>query len=143
MGGLTPFNTKGFLEEFFRDTVPGGYWIKPLHGDGLPAQIKVDVKESVEAYTVHAEIPGVKKEDIHVSLEGGMVTLSAEIKQQDAQRQNEKLLRSERYYGSVSRSFQLPQEVDVSTAKALYENGVLVLMLPKKTKASSRTLKVD
>jgi HSP20 family protein len=142
MANLAPFGGRTLFDELFRDFAPG-YYIKPLHGDALPAQIKVDVSESKDAYTVKAEVPGVSKEDIHVSVEGGVVTLSAEVKQEDRQTQDEKVLRSERYYGSVSRSFQLPQEVDVGAAKAKYENGVLALTLPKKSQASSRRLSID
>jgi len=132
------------LDEFFRDVAPG-FYVKPLHGDPLPGpeQIKVDVKETDKAYTVHAEVPGVAKEDIHVSLDGNRVTLQAEVKQQDAQTQDEKVLRSERYFGSVARSFQLPQDIDQAQAKAKYENGVLTLTLPKKTGGNAQRLAID
>ena len=132
------------LDEFFRDVAPG-FYVKPLHGDPLPGpeQIRIDVKETDKAYTVHAEVPGVAKEDIHVSLDGNMVTLQAEVKQQDLQTKDEKVLRSERYFGSVARSFQLPQDVDQSQAKAKYENGVLTLTLPKKTGGKAQRLAID
>lgn len=121
------------FDEFFRDVAPG-FYVKPLHGDPLPspAQIKVDVKENDNAYIVHAEVPGVSKEDIHVSLDGNVVTLRAEVKQQDSTGKDEKVLRSERYFGAVSRSFQLPVDLDQTQAKAKYDNGVLTLTLPKK-----------
>ena len=144
MGKMTNFGGRSLFDEFFRDVSPG-FYVRPLHGDPLPtpAQIKVDIKESEVGYTVHAEIPGVSKEDIHVSLDGGVVTLSAEVKQQDSQASNEQVLRSERYYGAVSRSFQLPQEIDVANAKARYDNGVLQLSLPKKIQATSSRLAID
>ena len=115
------------------------------HGDPMPspAQIKVDVKESDKAYTVHAEVPGVSKEDIHVSLEGNVVTLRAEVKQQDSQSSDDKLIRSERYFGAVSRSFQLASDIDQSNARAKYDNGVLTLTRPKKTGGSARRLAID
>ena len=121
------------FDEFFRDVAPG-FYVKPLHGDPLPspAQIKVDVKENDKAYIVNAEVPGVSKEDIHVSLDGNVVTLRAEVKQQDSTGKDEKVLRSERYFGAVSRSFQLPVDLDQTQAKAKYDNGVLTLTLPKK-----------
>ena len=137
--------TRGSLfDDFFRDVAPG-FYVKPLHGDALPtaAQIKVDVKESDKAYTVHAEVPGVSKEDIHVSLDGSVVTLRAEVKQQDSQSKDEKVLRTERYYGAVSRSFQLPQDIDQTQAKAKYDNGVLTLTLPKKLAGGSQRLAID
>ena len=101
--------TRGSLfDDFFRDVAPG-FYVRPLHGDSLPtaSQIKVDVKESDKAFTVQAEVPGVPKEDIHISIDGSVVTLRAEVKQQDTQSKDEKVLRTERYYGSVARSFQL------------------------------------
>ncbi|MBK9441492.1 MAG: Hsp20/alpha crystallin family protein [Comamonadaceae bacterium] len=127
----------GLLDDFFRDVAPG-FYIKPLHGDGLPSpsQIKVDVTENADGYTIHAEVPGVPKEDIHVSVEANVVTLRAEVRQQDSSTKDEKVLRGERYYGAVSRSFQLPQDIDNSLAKAKYDNGILTLSLPKKLTSS-------
>lgn len=134
----------GLFDDFFRDVSPG-FYIKPLHGDPLPspAQIKMDVKENDGAYTVLAEIPGVTKEDIHVSIEGNMVTVRAEVKQQDSQTRDDKVLRSERYFGAVSRGFSLPQDIDQSQAKAKYDNGVLTLTLPKKQGSSSQKLRIE
>ncbi len=134
----------GLFDDFFRDVAPG-FYVKPLHGDPLPspAQIKVDVKENGQSYTVHAEIPGVSKEDIHVSIEGNMVMVRAEVKQQDSQTKDDKVLRSERYFGAVSRGFQLPQDIDQAQAKAKYDNGVLTLTLPKKQGGGSQRLAID
>ncbi|MDD2918597.1 Hsp20/alpha crystallin family protein [Rhodoferax sp.] len=135
----------GLFDEFFRDVAPG-FYIKPLHGDSLPnpSQIKVDVKENGDAYTVQAEIPGVPKEDIQVAVDGNVVTLRAEIKQQDSTNADEKVLRSERYYGAVSRSFQLASDIDQAQAKAKYDNGVLTLTLPKKQAMSgAQRLTID
>lgn len=132
----------GLFDDFFKDVAPG-FYVKPLHGDPLPAQIKVDVKESPAAYTVQAEVPGVSKEDIHVAIDGNVVTLRADIKQEDAQASDEKVLRSERYYGAVSRSFQLPVDIDNTTAKAKYDNGVLMLTLPKKAASKGQRLAIE
>ncbi len=137
--------TRGSLfDDFFKELAPG-FYIRPLHGDALPqpTQIKVDVKESDQGYSVQAEIPGVAKDDIHVSIDGNVVTLGAEVKQSDTQTSDEKVLRSERYFGSVSRSFQLPADIDQDTAKAKYDNGVLTLTLPKKKAGSSQRLAIE
>lgn len=134
--------TRSFFDEFFNDAAPA-FYVKPLHGDGLPAQIRVDVKETPDAYTLQAEVPGVSKDDIQVNVDGKLVTLRAEIKQQDSQTEGGKLLRSERYYGAVSRSFQLPVDVDNSAARAKYENGVLQLTLPKKTAGAAQRLTIE
>ncbi len=142
MSSLIPRGSSLF-DDFFKDFAPG-FYVRPLHGDALPnpAQIKIDVKENDGGFTVHAEVPGVSKDDIHVNIEGNMVSLSAEIRQHD-QQQGDKQLRSERYYGSVARTFQLPTEVDVAQAKAKYDNGVLTLTLPKKTGSNGRRLAVE
>lgn len=142
MPNLVNFANRGLFDDFFRDIAPG-YFVRPLHGDPLPAQIKVDISENASAYTVQAEIPGVGKDDIHVAVDGGVVTISAEVKQEDTQNKDEKRLRTERYYGSISRSFQLPQEIEHAAAKAKYDNGVLVLTLPKKAQIGTRRVTVD
>ncbi|MBS0610060.1 MAG: Hsp20/alpha crystallin family protein [Comamonadaceae bacterium] len=132
------------FDDFFKDFAPG-FYVRPLHGDALPeaSQIKIDVKEDDAAYTVHAELPGVPKEDIHVSIDGNVVSLRAEVRQHDQKKDGEKLLRSERYYGSVARSFQLPLEVDAAQAKARYDNGVLSLTLPKKQGNKTQRLAIE
>jgi HSP20 family protein len=132
------------FDEFFKDLAPG-FYVRPLHGDALPnpAQIKLDVKESAQAYTVTAELPGVPREDIHVTIDGGVVTISAEVKQQDAKTEDEKVLRSERYFGQVSRSFSLPVDIDKANAKAKYDHGVLSLTLPKQVAGGAHRLNVD
>ena len=128
------------FDDFFKDIAPG-FYVRPLHGDNLPApsQIKVDVKEADGGYTV----PGVPKEDIHVSIEGNVVSLRAEVRQHDEKREGEKVLRSERYFGSIARSFQLPADIDAAQAKAKYDNGVLTLTLPKKASNSAQRLNIE
>ncbi len=140
MSNLIPRGS--LFDDFFKDMAPG-FFIKPLHGDPLPQSIRVDVKENGDAYVVEAEMPGVAKEDIHVTIDGSVVTLRAEVKQMDAQTADEKLLRSERYYGSVARSFQLPVDIDEDAAKAKFDNGVLVLTLPKKKGRSGQRLSIE
>ena len=90
-------NRSGFFDACLRDLAPA-FYVRPLHGDPLPtpAQIKVDVKETEDCYTVHAEIPGVPKEDIQITLDGAMVSLRAEVKQEDRDMKDDKGVRSER-----------------------------------------------
>jgi HSP20 family protein len=126
----------------FRDVNPG-YFIKPLHGDPLPTQIKVDVKENPNEFIVEAEIPGTSKENIHVNIDRNIISLRAEISQIDSQNKDDKLLRSERYYGEVTRSFQLPVDIDEAASKARYENGVLTLNLLKKQKQGGQRMQID
>jgi HSP20 family protein len=111
--------------------------------DAQPLQIKVDVEENDKAYTVKAELPGVKKEDINVQIEGNQVSISAESKQEKDVKENGKVIRSERYYGSLYRSFSLGQDVDQAAANARYTDGVLQLTLPKKASAATRKLIVQ
>lgn len=132
----------GLFDDLFRDVAPG-FFVRPLHGDALPAQIKVEVRETPQAYLLQAEVPGVRKEDIHVQVEGNVVSLRAEIKQQDVENDGEKVLRSERFYGAVARSFQLPQDIDNTLAKAKYDHGVLTLTLPKKSVAQGQRLVIE
>ena len=134
----------GLFEDFLKDINPG-FYVRPLHGDPLPTpgQMKVDVKENEGSYTVCAEVPGVPKEDIHVSVEGNVVSLRAEVRQQDQQTEGEKVLRSERYFGSVARSFQLPSDIDASQCTAKYDNGVLTLTLAKKQGGNAQRLSIE
>lgn len=141
MSSLVP---RSIFDDFFKDFAPA-FYVRPLHGDALPdpSKIKIDVKEDDAAYTVHAEIPGVAKDDIQVSIDGNVVSLRAEVQQKDEKKEGEKVLRSERYYGAVERSFQLPADVDAAQAKAKYDNGVLTLTLPKKQSGATQRLKID
>ena len=142
MSSLSPFVSRGLFDELFRDLNPG-YFIKPLHGDALPAQIKVDVKENPNEFIVEAEIPGAGKENIHVNIEGSVVTIRAEISQVDTQNKDDKILRSERYYGEVARSFQLPVDIDEASSKARYDNGVLTLNLLKRQKQGGQRMAIE
>lgn len=105
--------------------------------------IRLEVKESDAGYTVQAEMPGVKKDDIHVQIDGNRVSISAEVKRESEQKDGERVLRSERYYGSVGRTFQLAAEIDEAAANARFEDGVLNLTLPKKAAPASKRLQVN
>ena len=141
MSNLLP-RRMSLFDELFRDLAQG-FYIRPLHGDPLPQQIKVDVKENDQAYVISAELPGVGKDNIHVTVENNVVTIAAEVKQEDARRDGEKVLHSERYYGQVSRSFALPSDVDESAANAKYDNGVLTLTLPKKVAVAGKRIRIE
>lgn len=120
-----------------------GYFVKPL---GFPQeadlQIRLDVKEDDKAYTVHAEIPGVRKEDIHVDVNGSQLTIRAESRRESEKKEGEKVLHSERSYGAVSRTLSLPAEIDSQGANAQYKDGVLELRLPKTPGAQARRLDI-
>ncbi|MFZ4539724.1 Hsp20/alpha crystallin family protein [Propionivibrio sp.] len=127
------------VDDLFR-----GFFMRPVRFEGQQEiQIKIDVSEDDKAYTVHAEIPGVKKEDIHVTVEGSQVYIDAEVKNEKEVKEGGKVLRSERYYGRVSRSFALGQEVDDAAVVAKYTNGVLELNLPKRAAAKTRQIAIQ
>jgi len=129
------------LEDLFR-----GFFVRPVDLNGSaqqPPSIKMDVKEQGDNYLVHAELPGVKKEDIHVVVDGNQISISAEVKQEKEVKEGERVLRSERYYGKVSRSFQLGQEIDDAKAAAKFNEGVLELTLPKRAASPNKRLTVE
>jgi HSP20 family protein len=125
------------FREFFRNM------LRPtrLELDTEP-EIRLDMKETEKAYTIHAEMPGVKKEDIEVSIDGNLVTIRAEVRREKDEK-GEAMLRSERYYGAMMRSFTLASEVDEKAAAAKLTDGVLELTLPKKPGSASRKLTVQ
>ncbi len=108
-----------------------------------PLRAKMDISETEQAYTLKAEIPGVKKEDIHVSIDGSQVSISAEMNQEKEQKEGEKIIHSERVYGKIQRSVTLGQDIDETTASAKYTDGVLHLTLPKKAASATRKLAVQ
>lgn len=129
------------LDDLFR-----GFFVRPVDFNGNQQQapsIKMDVKELGDAYLVHAELPGVKKEDIHVVVDGNLVSISAEVKQDNEVKEGDRVLRSERYYGKVSRSFQLEQDLDDAKAGARFTDGVLELTLPKRIASPSKRLAIE
>ncbi|MBK5207855.1 MAG: Hsp20/alpha crystallin family protein [Polaromonas sp.] len=112
-----------------------------FEADTPPLKMRVDVTEKDNAYLVKADIPGVKKEDINVRIDGNIVQIDAEVKREKETKGNgDKILRSERYWGNISRTFSLAQDVDDSKVVAKYADGVLTLELPKK--ATSETKKI-
>jgi len=104
--------------------------------------IKIDVTEHDDNYAVKAEIPGVRKEDIDVRVEGNLVTIGAEVRRDKEEKKGGRVLRAEREYGYASRSFTLAGAVDDTKADAKYNNGVLELTLPKKASSSGKRLTI-
>jgi len=135
-----PFNE--LVDDLFK-----GFLVRPVsyengRGDALP-RVKVDVAEKNGAYLVSAELPGVKKEDIHVNIDGAQVTLEAEVKREKEASKDERVLHSERVYGKVVRRFTLPQELDESKAEAKFKDGVLELTLRKKAAAQRKQISIQ
>jgi HSP20 family protein len=120
-------------------------WMRPWRGELAQSapQIKVDVSELDGSYKVKAEIPGVKKEDIDVRIDCDQVTISAEVKKENQEEKDGRVLRLERRYGYASRSFSLDREVDEAKSTAKYENGILELTLPKKAGSTTKRLAIS
>lgn len=136
---FTPFEDS--IDDLFR-----GFFVRPVAFEGdqqRTPQFRMDVTEEGSNYVVHADIPGVKKEDIQITIDGNQVAIAAEVRRTTEERQGARLLKSERYYGKVSRNFTLASELDSGAAQARYADGVLELILPKKVATSAKQLAVQ
>jgi len=113
--------------------------------DELPAEpaIRLDVTEDEKSYKVKADLPGARREDIKVEIEGNQVSLTAEVKRETEEKKGEAVVHSERYYGRQFRSFTLPQPVDREKAQARYADGVLELTLPKNGGTTSKRISIQ
>ena len=140
MVNITRFNPfDDAIDDLFR-----GYFVHPVSYDGpVAAEFRVDVSENEQAYTLRAEIPGVKKEDINVTIDGDTVAIGAEVRQEKEVKNGDRVLRSERYHGKVYRAFTLGQAVEEAGTSARYENGVLDLTLPKKAAAQAKRVTIQ
>jgi len=142
MVNITRFNP---LEDAFENLFRGvPVWLPYAETRAAaPMQFRMDVTENEQEYQVRAELPGVKKEEINITINGNEVAVSAEVKHEKDVNNGETVLRAERYYGKIQRAFALGQEVDEATAQAKYNDGVLELKLPKKrTVAAAKRLAV-
>ncbi|MGZ5130890.1 MAG: Hsp20/alpha crystallin family protein [Caldimonas sp.] len=139
MNALTRFERlDDFMPEFFRR------FARPLAlSEGAPAEIRIDVTENDKDYAVRAEIPGAKKEDIRVSVDGNFVSISAEVKREKEEKSGGRMLVKESYYGSAARGFSLPHEIDSKAVVAKLEDGVLKLTLPKREGAAARSIAIQ
>jgi HSP20 family protein len=141
MANITRYDPFNDMDDLFK-----GLFVRPMRFDldvAPQMRMKIDVTKAEDTYTVKAEIPGVKKDDIQVSIEGNEVTISGEIKKESEEKKGEEVLRSERYYGRVSRSFTLPHDVDEAKVVAKYADGVLKLTLPMKSKSAGKKITVN
>lgn len=143
MSALTRIDNRfdDLFADFFRRFAAPAAW----SGNGASAEIRIDVLENDKDYTVRAEMPGVKKEDIRVSVDGNFVSIVAEVRREKAEKEEKsgRMLVKETYYGSASRGFSLPTEVDAKAVVAKLEDGVLKLTLPKREGAGSRMITVQ
>ena len=127
------------LDEMLR-----GFFVRPMNVEATaPVQLRIDVSETESGYTVLAEIPGVKKDDIQVAVDGNQIEISAEVRNGRALQDGEKVLRAERYCGKVHRAFALAHDIDDAATEARYVDGVLELKLPKKTSARLKRISIQ
>lgn len=140
---FTPFSHLARFDPFRADDWFKGFWVSPFASamEAAP-QIKIDVTENDKSYTVRAELPGVKKEDIKVNVDGNRVSISAEVKQEKEEKKGDKVICRECYQGAAYRSFTLENKVDETKAQAKFDNGVLELILPKKGGNGAKQLQV-
>lgn len=137
-----PFNE--LVDDLFK-----GFFVRPVAFDGRGVmageapRISVEVVERNGAYVVLAELPGAKRDQIDVAIDGTQVTLSTERQREREASSEERVLYTERSYGKASRSFTLPQEIDEAKAEAKYRDGVLELTLPKKSVAARRQIAIQ
>lgn len=141
MANVTRYDPFG---ELFDDLFKG-FLVRPVVGDGRAAapRLKIDVTEQNGAFKVLAEIPGVKKDDIQVNVDGDQVSITAEVKQEQDAKAGGRLLHSERYFGKASRAFRLGYEIDQANVQAKYADGVLELVLPKKQNAAAKQIAIQ
>ena len=144
MANLTRYDPFGLtrldpFESMLREFMPTTFRsvLRPVSEPAMP----IEVQELDNAFLVTAEIPGVKKEDIDISIAGSQVTVSAEAKQEKAASEAREWC-NERWYGKFSRSIQLPVEIEQTGAEASYADGLLHLTLPKKASSVARKLEV-
>jgi len=121
-----------------------GNFLRPSsesEGGGLvPA---IDVHENDHSYTVRAEMPGVKKDDIDVTVQDGILTINAESKYEHEEKEKGRVIRQERRYGKYVRSIRLGRDIDSDKVKANYKDGVLELVLPKVEEVQPKKISVD
>ncbi len=141
MVNVARFNT---LDTALDDLVRG-FFVRPMNYEPVttPAQLRVDVTENETGYVVRAEIPGVKKDDINVGIEGNQVEISAEVKNEKEVKEGERVLRSERYFGTVYRAFVLGNDIDESATEARYADGILELKLAKKAPNAAKRISIQ
>ncbi len=141
MANVTRYDPFGDLfDDFVR-----GVFVRPVFGGAAVStpRLKVDVSEQDGSFKVVADVPGVKKEDIQVNIDGDQLSIVAEVRQERDLKEGERLVHSERRVGKLSRAFRLGYEIDEAKAQAKYTDGVLELTLPKKAQPSARQLTIQ
>jgi len=135
--GRSPSGFESMLDNFFS---PMRDVDESVQGNLTPA---VDISETENEYLVRAELPGINKEDVHVTLENGILTLSAETRSESEERDGERVIRQERSYGKYVRSLRLGKGINDQAVKASYKNGILEIVVPKAEEVKPKVIDVD
>lgn len=131
------------FNDFFSDDFFNRGWnVTSSNGNGVAAA-RVDIADKGDNYEVRADLPGVDKKDVKVSVDDNLISIEAEVQREEEKKEGERVVYSERYASKFMRQFTLPGEVDASKADAKLENGVLTLTLPKKASVAARQLTVS
>ena len=141
----TPLNRWGLWDDDFNRVFQGFLspmrWVEEATGEDLtPA---MDVKERDDAYVIKTEMPGVNKDDVSITLENGVLTITGESKSEKEEKEGERVLRQERRYGKFVRSLRLGTQIDEKGVKASYKDGILELILPKAEEVKPKKITVD
>lgn len=135
--------SRDLFSDLFKDLSFQRQLSKPFYELSIPESINIDISETPEAFTLQADIPGVKKEDINVTIENRQVQISVQAKQEKEEKKDEKIILSERYFGYVSRTVSLPADIDQTKVEAKYADGVLSLKLPKAQAQSNNRIAIQ
>jgi HSP20 family protein len=139
MSNITRYDPLFNVDDFFR-----GLRLAPMRNiDETAPKMKIEVEEDDKVFTIHAEVPGAKKDDIKVTIDGNQIAISAEIKRESEKKEKGRVVHSERYYGNVYRSFALDSAVDDAKGSASYKDGMLELVLPKKSSGGPTKLQIS
>ncbi|MDH3671202.1 MAG: Hsp20/alpha crystallin family protein [Gammaproteobacteria bacterium] len=139
----SPARKLGWGDEPFDDLFQGFFRPMPRWGNGQIFVPAMNVTERDKEYVVQAELPGIKKEDIDITLQNGVLTIRAESKEESEEKEKGRIIRQERRYGKYMRHLRLDNDVDEGKVKAHYEDGMLELVLPKLEAVQPKKIAVD
>jgi HSP20 family protein len=146
---ITKWNPRGTeLRPFWADgwtpiaRLMDDFFANARQGEMMAWGPNVDILENEDSFEIHAELPGVKQDEVKITLENNVLTLSGE-KKQEVKEDKDNYCRVERSYGRFERSFSLPNSVKAENVHASFEDGVLKIRLPKAETAKSRTIAIE
>jgi len=142
MSALIRYDRPATLTDWFENLFDDGFFSWPSREIAAANWPRVDIVEEENAYRLHADLPGLAKDDIRISVENGVLTISGEKKAEKKEKKTGEYAYYERSYGSFSRAFRLPEHVDSEHINAAYVNGVLELTINKTEAAKPKQIEV-